>query len=158
MILKRITLGMFILHCFAFLPGFAQDKGADRITGVWLTKEEDAKVKIYECGSGEYCGKIIWTKNHHAKGNPKKKDQKNPDPDKRDRTIIGLNILKSLKYNESEEIWEDGSIYDPNEGETYNCYISMESPNKIKLRGYVGVSWLGRTSHWTRIRNHPKAD
>lgn len=130
--------------------------GSNRIEGVWYTDGKASKVKIYECGDDQYCGEIIWTQNH-ANGNPKKKDTENPDPDKRDRTIIGLDLLKGLEYNASEETWEGGTIYDPRKGKEYNCYVALEKPDKLKVRGYVGMSWMGRTTHWSRIPNHPEA-
>lgn len=132
-------------------------KGADQIIGVWYTKNEDAKVKIYKCDGDKYCGKIIWTQNVEN-DKPLKKDKNNPDPDKRDRTIKGIDIIKGLEYKKSEEAWEEGTIYDPNKGKDYNCYAELVNHNKLKLRGYIGVSMFGRSQHWKRIKNHPKAD
>ena len=144
-------IGVLVIWLFLVNNVHAQNNNkANRITGKWLTKEEKARIKIYQCNGDEYCGKIIWTKNH-AEGKPPERDDNNPDPDKRDRKILGLTILTNLKYNAEEEIWEDGTIYDPERGKEYNCYVKLTNPDKLKLRGYVGFSMLGRSSYWTRI-------
>ncbi len=130
---------------------------ANKITGVWYTQKKDAKVKIYNCEGDKYCGKIIWTENVEN-DKPLKKDENNPDPEKRDRTIKGIDIIKDLAYNASDEAWEGGTIYDPNKGKKYNCYAELVNPDELKVRGYIGVSMFGRSQQWERIKNHPKAD
>jgi uncharacterized protein (DUF2147 family) len=46
--------------------------------------------------------------------------------------------------------WEEGNIYDPKNGNTYSCTIKMTSSNTIEVRGFIGVSLIGRTDTWTR--------
>ena len=58
-------------------------------------------------------------------------------------------ILKDLKY--SDGVWEDGTIYDPMSGKTYDCTMKIKDGGKsLDIRGYIGVSLFGRTSTWTR--------
>ena len=147
---KSIVMTGLILICLASSSMGQNDSDANKILGKWLTAEEKGRVKIYQCNGDEYCGKIVWTKNN-AQGKPPKFDENNPDPDKRDRKILGLTILKGLEYNADEEIWEGGKIYDPNKGKKYNCYVELVNPDKLKLRGYIGFSMIGRSSYWTRI-------
>jgi len=59
--------------------------------------------------------------------------------------------LKDFVYNSEEKIWEDGTIYDPKNGTTYNCKIELKEENKIEVRGYVGAAVFGRTDVWTRL-------
>jgi uncharacterized protein (DUF2147 family) len=49
-----------------------------------------------------------------------------------------------------DNLWDDGNIYDPKNGNTYSCTIRMENANTISVRGYIGVSLIGRTDTWTR--------
>lgn len=137
---------------WVFLMTFmANGQDADAIIGKWLTEEEKGHVLIYPCESQEgYCGKIVWTQ-QSEKDKPLEKDKNNPDPEKRDRKILGLEILEGLEYNAEEETWEGGKIYDPEKGKKYKCYAELENPDKLKLRGYVGISLVGRSSYWTRI-------
>jgi uncharacterized protein (DUF2147 family) len=52
----------------------------------------------------------------------------------------------------SENNWEKGTIYDPENGKTYSCKIYLENKNTMKIRGYIGISLIGRTDTWTRIK------
>jgi uncharacterized protein (DUF2147 family) len=124
----------------------AQPK-ADDIVGVWLTAgKEPAKIQVYRSGD-KFFGKIVWLKNPDKNGKPKV-DSKNPDKNKQGQKILGLVILEHFKFDEDE--WEDGKIYDPESGKTYSCNISLNGTNTLKVRGYIGISLLGRTETWTR--------
>jgi uncharacterized protein (DUF2147 family) len=61
---------------------------------------------------------------------------------------VGTVILKDFKY--SGKTWEDGTIYDPKNGKTYSCIIKAKGLNNLDIRGYIGISLLGRTTNWTR--------
>jgi uncharacterized protein (DUF2147 family) len=119
----------------------------DAILGKWLTGEEKAEVEIYRC-KDRYCGKIVWLKEPKNEDGKDKTDVNNPEPEKRDQRIIGLNIVWDFKYDKDHK-WVDGKIYDPDNGKTYSCKMTLEN-DSLKLRGYVGFSWLGRTTVWTR--------
>lgn len=125
---------------------------ADEIIGVWTTGNGDARVEVYKKQS-KYFGKIVWLKEPiDPETNQPKKDQKNPDKAKQNQPIKGLEILQDFKWDAADSEWDDGTIYDPKSGKTYSCYITLEDANTLKVRGYVGVSWLGRTDTWTRSR------
>ena len=49
--------------------------------------------------------------------------------------------------------WSGGFIYDPNSGKTYRGKIKLTDPDTLRLRGYIGISLLGRTEVWKR--QHP---
>lgn len=121
---------------------------SDAIVGIWLTAGEDnAKVEIYESNS-KYYGKIVWLQNPIRNG-VKALDVNNPDESKRKNPILGLQIISGFEYNADDNIWEEGKIYDPQSGKTYSCIIRKEG-NKLKVRGYIGFSLLGRTEIWTK--------
>ncbi len=68
---------------------------------------------------------------------------------KKDKPIIGMQILWDLVKDDDE--YSDGQILDPNNGKTYKCYIAIEEGGKkLKVRGYIGFSLLGRTQYWLR--------
>jgi uncharacterized protein (DUF2147 family) len=80
-----------------------------------------------------------------------KTDIYNPDPAKRSMPIIGL-VFMSGFVEKSDTRWDEGTIYDPRSGNTYSCFMELESPEKIKVRGFIGVSLLGRTEYWSRVK------
>jgi len=120
---------------------------ADAIIGQWFTDGKESRVKIYKCEDA-YCGKIVWLKEPKNEDGTDKVDAENPDESKRDNEIIGLNIARYFKYK-GENKWADGNIYDPKNGKTYSCKMNLEG-DKLSVRGYVGISLLGRTTVWTR--------
>lgn len=69
----------------------------------------------------------------------------------KDKPILGLDILNGLKENGEE--WSGGKILDPKNGKYYECYIKLVAANKLKLRGYIGISLIGRTEYWYRVKN-----
>ncbi len=121
---------------------------AKSVLGEWLNEDKDAKVTIYQEGD-QFYGKVSWLKEPNGDDGKPKVDEENPNSSMRNRPIAGLVLLKDFKYNEGE--WKGGTIYDPKNGKTYDCYMAMESGNKLKIRGYVmGMRALGRTTYWTR--------
>jgi len=135
-----------IIIIFVFLSSnvFSQKE----ITGVWLNQDKDAEIKITE-KNNKYYGKITWLLNpKNEKGNPKK-DTKNTNPKKQKENILGLEIIKNLEFSKKE--WNKGTIYDPKTGKTYKLYAKIKD-KKLHLRGYVGVSLIGRTNTWTRVK------
>ena len=132
--------------------GFTQSQNADAILGKWLNEDQDAHIQIYN-ENGKYFGKIVWLKdpNEEDTGLPKLDDE-NKDETLRDRPIMGLILLKDFVYDEGDKEWDDGTIYDPKNGSTYDCYMNFgDDPNTLKIRGYIGISWIGRNTYWTRV-------
>ena len=80
-------------------------------------------------------------------------DDKNQDESLRSRPVMGLLLLTDFVFDGDDE-WEDGKIYDPKSGKTYSCYIEFhdDSKNELKVRGFIGVSLIGKTTYWTRVK------
>jgi len=63
--------------------------------------------------------------------------------------LIGLRILWDLRKDGGE--WSGGRIFDPDNGNVYKCSITVEHDGeKLKARGFIGFSLLGRTEYWLR--------
>lgn len=67
----------------------------------------------------------------------------------KNKSILGLTIIKGLSKDGSE--YNSGEILDPKNGKLYKCALSLESKDKLKIRGYIGFSLLGRTQYWHRV-------
>ena len=147
----RLT-GLSLVAALAFFgqAALAQSasNSADAITGVWETKS-GGYVQIYRQGD-VFAGKIVGS----ADGKPRY-DKNNPDQAKRDRRLLGQDILKGLKY-QGDAKYESGTIYDPNNGKTYKARAEMTGPDTLDARGYIGVSLIGKTQTWHRI--DPKSE
>jgi uncharacterized protein (DUF2147 family) len=73
-----------------------------------------------------------------------------PNPDK-NKPILGLTIIKGLEKEGDE--YNDGQILDPKSGKLYNCYIKLDGKDKLKVRGFIGLSLFGRTQYWYRVKS-----
>jgi uncharacterized protein (DUF2147 family) len=148
--LKRISFKLSAFVCLLAFSSFTSiPNNTDAIVGVWKTGEGTAMVRIYKNGE-KYQGKIVWLKepNDPETGKPKV-DKNHPDEATRTRPILGLINVWGFVFKE-DNLWDDGNIYDPKNGNTYSCTIRMENANTISVRGYIGVSLIGRTDTWTR--------
>ena len=117
---------------------------ADVLLGEWINEKKDARIKIYKLGN-IYNGRITWGEGENSK------DVKNPDPKLRSRELVGSSILIGFTYS-GDNTWVDGTIYDPREGKTYSCKITLKNKNTISIRGFVGISMFGRSEEWSRYQ------
>ena len=125
---------------------FAQNS----VIGKWKTIDDETGkavsiIEIYE-KSGKIYGKVsevLNPKNRH------RLCEKCPPEDK-GKPILGLTIIKGLG-KEGEE-YNGGKILDPKSGQLYKCYITLEDKDKLKVRGYIGISLFGRTQYWHRVK------
>ena len=65
------------------------------------------------------------------------------------KPVVGLTILNSLRYDKPGH-YTSGRILDPRSGHTYKLNMTLISPEKLKVRGYLGVPLFGRTQYWMR--------
>ena len=120
------------------------------VLGKWKSIDDEtgkalAIVEIFEKNEKIY-GRVLEVLN------PKNKNHicsKCADEDK-DKPIIGLVVMKGLKKDGNE--YNGGKILDPKSGKLYKCYINLEDEDKLKVRGYIGISLFGRTQYWHRVK------
>jgi uncharacterized protein (DUF2147 family) len=150
-----ITTALLVISMALANTSTAQVK-PDQILGYYLTYDDEtgaekSQVQIYKDPNGKYYGKIVWLKEPNKNGKPKV-DDKNPDVKLQSRPVMGLEMLKGFSFDKSDDEWNGGTIYNPSSGKTYNCYINFESATKVKIRGFIGASWmgLGKTVYWTK--------
>lgn len=138
---------LFILWMMMLSPTWAVQEPVVPL-GTWMNEEKEARFEIFSCGT-KLCGKITWLKEPLRNGKPKKDDQ-NPDARLRSRPILGMVFMQGFAYD-GEQKWDDGTIYDPKSGKTYSCYMKVINKNKMEVKGYIGISLIGRTQVWTRV-------
>jgi uncharacterized protein (DUF2147 family) len=154
--MKRFLL-VLPLAITLILASTAAAQKPDAIVGKWLVEEKDSQIEIYPC-EGRFCGKIIWLKEtNYPADDPKgmagkpKVDRENPEASKRERPILGMNLVWGFTHS-GENLWEGGFIYNPREGKTYKCKMTLENPDQLKVRGFIGISLIGKTNVWTRVK------
>ena len=140
---KLIPVVLFLVSVLGSQLVSAQ---ADKIEGIWLNEEKDAKIQIYKAKDGRFYGKIIWLRDPMKNGKPKT-DEKNPKENLKNQPLVDLLILKGFEADGNT--YDDGTIYDPQNGKTYDCKITYKGKT-LAIRGYIGISLFGRTTVWER--------
>ena len=131
------------------------------ILGLWTTEDGRARIAIVE-DKGVYSGTIVWLKEptytaDDAEAGQPRHDRHNPDPAKQHRPILGLALIEGFVFD-GDGTWVNGTIYDPENGKTYKCKLTLVESDKLHVRGYIGFSLIGRTTVWTRynVESNPK--
>ena len=142
--MKNIILTLLFAVSSLFI--FAQTN-AD-VVGQWYNAEKDAVITLFEDGR-TISGKITWMKfPNDENGNPKT-DLLNPNEKLRSRARMGMVMMHSFVHIKAK-VWDNGKLYDPKKGKTYSGKLTLTDENTLDLRGYVGFSFIGRSSTWTR--------
>lgn len=123
--------------------------GQQKITGMWKNiDDEDGKekshIQIYE-KNGKLHAKVV-----KLLANATVRICEKCTGTNKNKPIEGMEILWDLKKVSDKE-YENGKILNPKNGKEYDCFISLVEPNKLKVRGYMGVSMFGKTQYWYRV-------
>ncbi len=126
----------------------------DSILGHWVMPDGSALIEVYKVDVS-YSVRIIGLREQlftvadvGAPVGQSRLDIHNPDANKRERSLIDLDIAWGLIHENG--VWLGGDIYDPGSGNTYSCELTLEPGGFLKVRGYLGFSLLGRSMHWQR--------
>lgn len=139
------------LFIFTSLQAYSQ---ADRVIGIWLTEKQNSQVEIYKNAAGKYEGKLVWLKEPLDENGRPKTDKENPDASMRNRPLRGTILLRDFVYDERAREWKSGTIYDPENGKTYDAYMWLDGNNTLKIKGFVlGMRFMGRSTTWSRERS-----
>jgi uncharacterized protein (DUF2147 family) len=121
--------------------------------GKWLTEKKDGIVEIYRCGDSDtLCGRLMWFQIKPDDPNPQGLDLKDPDPARRNQPLCGLIFMSGFKPSEPNK-WVDGSVYDPDNGNTYDATMKLRADGTLDLHGYIGISLIGASEVWTRYKD-----
>lgn len=117
--------------------------------GIWKTIDDNtgeakSHIEIYE-KDGKFYGKIV-----KLLLSPEDKVCEACSGDKKGKPLMGMNIVENLEPY--DDYWSYGTIMDPESGKVYKCSIWTEGPDKLKVRGYIGISLAGRNQIWHRVK------
>ena len=110
--------------------------------GTWLTESGKTQVHIAPCGSN-YCGTIVWMQSPE-------KDAKNPDKAKRNRDLVGSQMLYGLKPDGSDA-WK-GKLYNFENGKTYTGKMELTGANALKLSGCILGGAICKSQSWKKLK------
>lgn len=145
---RRQTLLLALALAFPFAaPVLAADLSP---VGTWTTIDDathkpKSVVQITE-DNGVLSGKVMQVL----------ESEQGPNPlctkctgDLKDKPVVGMQIIRDMKLD--GDTWQGGSILDPHSGKTYGCRIRVtDAGSKLEVRGFKGISLLGRTQVWER--------
>lgn len=146
-----IRFAVFAFLLLSLSTAFAQKGNPDAVIGTWLNGTKRGHIQIYKQGD-HYFGKLVWLKepNDPTTGKPRT-DIKNEDASLHSRPLIGLVNMTNFAYD-GNNVWDEGKIYNPEDGKTYSCKMTLKDPNTLDVRGFIGISLIGKTQTWTRIK------
>jgi glucan biosynthesis protein C len=139
----------------AITGGFASTSGATpheiaSPLGLWHAEGGAAQVEIAECNGG-LCGRVTHLRSPFNDSGCELRDVLNPKLEEQRRPVLGLEILRATERRSGDRREWGGTIYDPGTGRTYSCTIQTEGEDRLRLRGYIGVPIIGRTTTWIRV-------
>lgn len=154
---------LFVLTSWTAVEYYAptQTSPGDILIGDWKPSNGRSVIRISKGDpskgqdANKYYGRIVWViEKNNPDGTPRV-DVNNPDDSKKSEKILGMTNMRGLEFvgDEKNLVWENGNIYDPNNGSDYSFEMTMDKKNTniVDGRGYIGVSMFGRTDTWKRM-------
>lgn len=117
--------------------------------GVWLTPGGKSRIAIAPCGD-RLCGKIVWLKEPNDERGQPKRDAGNEDEALRSRPVLGLPLLTGFPQEPEGGVWDDGDIYNPEDGKTYSSELEMTDRDTLKVSGCVWI--FCKSQIWKRVK------
>lgn len=156
------SLCFYLSVVLLILPTMGHGVQGDDILGEWVVEGGLAIIEIAK-KDDRYFGAIVALKEpnylpserEELAGTPRL-DLNNQSESLRSRPLMGMELMSGFRFSEGE--WVDGEIYDPENGSTYSCKISLAEDGTLHVRGYVGVSLLGCTTIWEPVQSYRKRE
>ena len=145
----KISTSTLLISLLLLLTGFDYIIPKERLVGMWEAEDRDLQIEIFEDG-GAFSGRMTYFKCTSDEIMRTSKDIENPNKALRSRNLLGLTLVTKLNY-QGENVWDDGKIYDPNSGNTFEARIHLIDENTAIVRGYWKYRWLGRSMKFKRI-------
>jgi uncharacterized protein (DUF2147 family) len=139
---------LLLLPLFCSMRAFDPDMET-HLNGTWESEDKDLQIEMFE-ENGTFAGRMIFFKCSTEEVMKTSKDIENPDKTLRHRNLLGMKLVTQLTYR-GNGLWDNGKIYDPNSGNTFDARITLTSPNTAVVRGFWKYRWLGRSMVFNRL-------
>ena len=120
----------------------------ENISGVWFDDSGRGAVELIECGAA-VCGRIVWLRESTDGRGTLLRDHNNPNYARRSRPICGLPVIWGLQP-QVDGSWDEGRIYDPKVGKSYDVAITRLGAKRLRVTGYLGTKLFSRDLIWQR--------
>ena len=140
----------------------AQPAPAPTVLGVWLDDTGKGAIEMLACDSlanpaaapqtaplRRLCGRIVWLKEATDRAGKPLTDGYNPKAALRQRPVCGLQVIGDAKAMRDGS-FDEGWIYDPKEGKSYDVEVKLRSSDRLLVTGYLGTKFLSETFVWQR--------
>jgi uncharacterized protein (DUF2147 family) len=141
-IVNLAVFQIFLLGLVA-ITGFNDGRPSHDVVGVWESEEKNLQIEMFE-DMGRFAGRMIYFKCSSEQIMRTCTDTENPDKTLTTRKLLGLKLVTRLEYK-GTNLWDNGKIYDPNSGRTFEARIQLTGPNTAVVRGYWKFRWIGRS-------------
>ncbi len=142
--MKLSLLSVFLL---SFSLGLFSENPADKILGVYYTRNKDSKVRVYKQGD-KYFGQIVWLKNSvDEKGQPLT-DVKNPNLLLKSKPLVSLVFMRDFVYKDGA--WVNGDLYTPKYGVYVDGFFKILPDGDLEMS--ASYYFIFRTEIWKRIK------
>jgi len=137
---KNYKAFCFVPILFSFV--FASET-SDKLLGIWYTEKCQAIFEFYWNGQA-YAGRL------KPLQKPDLIDINNPQDSLRNRRLDGATTIEGLMFDSTKKRWDNGKVYNPEDGKTYSCYCTLTEKGTLLFRGFIGFAALGKSQIWTR--------
>lgn len=133
-----------LLQTFILLFMSFNNNKSDKIIGIYWAPDKDVRISMYK-KDGKFFGKSVFSKT------PSLKDVHNPDPALRNRVVLGMDVFYDFVYDEENNEYINGKIYNPQDGNIYSAKMWMDGETMM-LKGYIGLPVFGITKAFERYK------
>ncbi|OAQ42283.1 hypothetical protein A5893_04000 [Pedobacter psychrophilus] len=148
-----LTINFISILFISILPIniFSDNLTENAIIGKWMSTEKNVKVEVYKLND-EFRAKVIWFDDTDDPDRPMhtRKDLHNPVKELRNNRILGMSVLKNLKFNAKSNRWEDGIIYDANSGRHFSSVVYFNDEGLLEVKGFWKFEFLCQTIEFTK--------
>jgi uncharacterized protein (DUF2147 family) len=146
-----LLIALAALICLPLRANAADNTEALKaISGLWYTQDRDGIVQLYVCGQ-KICGRMYWLKDDSPED--VSRDTHNPDINLRKRPLCQMQFMGGFAPDEQGN-YNDGWIYSPRHGSTFNAKMKLIDHDTLDLHGYVLLPTLGESQTWKRAGKH----
>lgn len=146
--MKSACLSILFLVIFLSSTSFYSARPGFQLVGVWESEEKNLQIEMFE-NDGKFYGRMIYFKCSTEQIMKTLKDVENPNKNLSGRHLLGLTPVTGLVYH-GGNVWDDGKIYDPNSGRTFEARIQLTGQRSAIVRGYWKYRWIGRSMTFYR--------